>query len=106
MPETSTVLTRAQADELIAFLLSAAEITLREPVHYGPLRLIDAVSRLVGFMEENGAVVDGDFLADLKEEIDVKKQWSMWDKPGFYNFLREAPYSMARYATCEKANSE
>ncbi len=88
-----TVLTRAQADELISFLLSSAEITLREPIHYGPLRLVDAVSRLVGFMETNEAVQDGDFLADLKDEIDVKKQWCMWDKPGFYDFLRQTPRS-------------
>ena len=61
MSETNTtVLTRAQADELISFLLSSAEITLKEPIHYGPLRLVDAVSRLVGFMEDNGAVVDGE----------------------------------------------
>src|SRR5262245_24380444 len=62
------VLTRAQANELIAFLLSSAEITLKEPIHYGPLRLVDAVSRLIGFMEANGAVHDGEFLADLKDE--------------------------------------
>lgn len=93
----ATVLTRAQADELISFLLSSAEITLREPIHYGPLRLVDAVSRMVGFMETNGAVQEGDFLAGLKDEIDVKKQWCMWDKPGFYEFLRETPRAMAEY---------
>jgi hypothetical protein len=101
----ATVLTRAQADELISFLLSSAEITLREPIHYGPLRLVDAVSRLVGFMESNGAVQDGDFLSELKEEIDVKKQWCMWDKSGFYGFLRETPRAMAEYvgASAEEA---
>lgn len=93
------VLTRAQANELISFLLSSAEITLKEPIHYGPLRLVDAVSRLVDFMEANGAVVEGDFLASLKDEIDVKKQWCMWDKPGFYAFLRESPRAMAEYVT-------
>ncbi|MCA9860410.1 MAG: hypothetical protein KC438_11845 [Thermomicrobiales bacterium] len=100
MSETNTtVLTRAQADELISFLLSSAEITLKEPIHYGPLRLVDAVSRLVGFMEDNGAVVDGDYLADLKDEIDIKKQWCMWDKPAFYDFLRETPRGMAAHVT-------
>ncbi|HET9659010.1 MAG TPA: DUF6092 family protein [Thermomicrobiales bacterium] len=95
------VLTRDQADELISFLLSSAEITLKEPIHYGPLRLVDAVSRMIGFMEANGAVVDGDFLASLKDEIDIKKQWCMWDKPGFYDFLRQTPRTMAEYVTSQ-----
>jgi hypothetical protein len=99
MSDSRTVLTKDQANELISFLLSSAEITLKEPIHYGPLRLVDAVSRMIGFMEANGAVVDGEFLADLKDEIDVKKQWCMWDKPGFYEFLRETPRSMAEYVT-------
>ncbi len=106
MSENRTVLTRAQAEELISFLLSSAEITLREPIHYGPVRLVDAASRLIGFMETNGAVEDGAFLAELKDEIDVKKQWCMWDKPGFYGFLREAPRSMADYVMSEKETAE
>jgi len=101
MSESKTVLTQAQADELISFLLSSAEITIKEPIHYGPLRLVDAVSKLIGFMEANGAVVEGDYLAELKDEIDVKKQWCMWDKPGFYNFLRETPRGMAEYVTSQ-----
>ena len=99
MSDSRTVLTKDQANELISFLLSSAEITLKEPIHYGPLRLVDAVSRMIGFMEANGAVVDGEFLADLKDEIDVKKQWCMWDKPGFYDFLRQTPREMAEYVT-------
>jgi hypothetical protein len=101
MSEPKTVLTQAQANDLISFLLSSAEITIKEPIHYGPLRLVDAVSRMIGFMEANGAVAEGDFLADLKEEIDVKKQWCMWDKPGFYNFLRETPRGMAEYVSSQ-----
>lgn len=97
MNESKSVLTEAQANELISFLLSSAEITIKEPIHYGPLRLVDAVSRLIGFMEANGAVKEGAYLADLKVEIDVKKQWCMWDKPAFYNFLQDTPRGMAEY---------
>lgn len=99
MDESRTVITPEQANELISFLLSSAEITLKEPIHYGPLRLVDAVSRLIGFMEVNGTISEGDYLADLKAEIDIKKQWCMWDKPGFYDFLRQTPRSMANYVT-------
>ncbi len=107
MDEGKTVLTEAQAEELISFLLSSAEITIKEPIHYGPLRLVDAVSRMIGFMEDNGAVQEGDYLASLKHEIDVKKQWVMWDKPGFYTFLRETPRGMAEYvASRHEGDSE
>lgn len=106
MSESASVLTAEQANELISFLLSSAEITIKEPIHYGPLRLVDAASRLIGFMEANGAVEDGDYLAGLKDEIDVKKQWCMWDKPGFYDFLRQTPRSMAEYVTSIEAGAE
>jgi hypothetical protein len=88
-------LTEDQAMQLIAFLTSSAEITLQEPVHYGPLRLIDAVSRVIGFMLENGVCDDQGFYRDLKSEIDTKKLWCMWDKPAFYQFLRETPAKIA-----------
>jgi hypothetical protein len=101
MDEGKTVLTKAQAEELISFLLSSAEITIKEPIHYGPLRLVDAVSRMIGFMEDNGAVQEGEYLASLKDEIDVKKQWVMWDKPAFNNFLRETPRGMAEYVSSQ-----
>ncbi len=105
MDEQNAVLTEAQANELISFLLSSAEITLKEPIHYGPLRLVDAVSRLIGFMESNGAVPDDGYLANLKDEIDVKKQWCMWDKPAFYDFLRNAPRGMAEYVVTTSEGS-
>ena len=89
------VLTEEQAMQLLAFLTSSAEITLREPIHYGTLRLIDAASRLMGFMLENNPEVTADFLREFKDEIDLKKQWCMWDKPAYYGFLREAPGRVA-----------
>lgn len=104
MSEAPPILTKTQANELISFLLSSAEITIKEPIHYGPLRLVDAVSRMIGFMLENGAVVEGEYLATLKDEIDVKKQWCMWDKPGFYEFLRETPRGMAEYVVSQEGD--
>ena len=84
-----------QAFQLIAFLTSSAEISLQEPTHYGTLRLIDATSRLIGFMIENGYEDEDRFLANLKEEIDTKKLWAMWDQPAYYAFLRETPGKVA-----------
>ena len=91
----AAVLTEEQAMQMIAFLTSSAEMSLQEPVHYGTLRLIDATSRLIGFMLENGAPDQNGFFGNLKDEIDIKKLWSMWDLPGYYQFLRETPAKVA-----------
>jgi hypothetical protein len=64
-------------------------------VHYGTLRLIDATSRLIGFMLENGMSDETGFYRELKDEIDVKKLWSMWDLPGYFQFLRDTPPKVA-----------
>ena len=89
------VLSEKQALELIAFLSSSAEISLNEPTHYGTLRLVDAVSRLIGFMMENGVEQSPEFLQALKAEIDTKKVWCMWDLEGYYGFLHELPGKVA-----------
>lgn len=88
-------LTREQAMQLIAYLTSSAEISLQEPVHYGTLRLVDATSRLIGFMLENGEPDETGFFRALKDEIDVKKLWAMWDQPAYFQFLRETPAKVA-----------
>jgi len=91
----SGVLTEDQAMQIIAFLTSSAEMSLQDPVHYGALRLIDATSRLIGFMLENGVPDQNGFFHSLKDEIDTKKLWSMWDLPGYFQFLRETPAKVA-----------
>ncbi|MFT4040004.1 MAG: DUF6092 family protein [Thermomicrobiales bacterium] len=89
------VLSEEQAYRLIAYLTSAAEISLHEPTYYGALRLIDAASRLIGFMQEHDPDGVDPFLDELKAEYDTKKVWSMWDREAFYAFVREAPAQVA-----------
>jgi uncharacterized protein DUF6092 len=96
-PETG-VLTEEQALELIAFLASSAEISLTEPTHYANFRLIDATSRLIGFMLEHETPRTGAFLRAFKEEVDKKKVWMMWDEEAFFAFLRSAPALVAAEA--------
>jgi hypothetical protein len=91
----SSVLTEDQAMQLIAYLTSSAELSLQEPAHYGTLRLIDATSRLIGFMLDNGMSDETGFYREFKDEIDVKKLWSMWDLPGYFQFLRDTPAKVA-----------
>jgi hypothetical protein len=89
------VLTEEQALQMIAFLTSAAEISIHEPTYYGTFRLIDGASRLIGFMLENDPGRSEAFLRDLKTELDTKKVWMMWDREAYFDFLRQTPAVVA-----------
>jgi hypothetical protein len=91
----SCALTEEQALQLIAFLTSAAEISVHEPTYYGSFRLTDAASRMIGFMLENETPRTGPFLRELKTELDTKKVWMMWDREAFFDFLRTVPGQVA-----------
>ena len=94
-PAGQMVLTEEQAFDLLAYLFSAAEITMHEPTYYGTFRLVDAASRLMGHMLEHDSQRTGEFLRRFKEEVDVKKAWMMWDREAYYDFLRAAPAAVA-----------
>ena len=94
-PIRSCALTEEQALQLIAFLTSAAEISIHEPTYYGSFRLTDAASRMIGFMLENETPRTGPFLRELKTELDTKKVWMMWDREAYFDFLRAVPGQVA-----------
>jgi hypothetical protein len=61
---TTFVVTEDEALELLAFLVTAARTQLDEAAEYGPLRLLTAAGRLVGFAaarcsQETRALLDG-----------------------------------------------
>jgi hypothetical protein len=91
----SCVLTEEEALQLIAFLTSAAEISIHEPTYYGTFRLMDAASRLMGFMLKHETPRSEAFLRELKTEVDAKKVWMMWDREAYFTFLRETPGKVA-----------
>lgn len=100
MPDTSEsagscVLSEEQALQMIAFLTSAAEISIHEPTYYGTFRLVDAASRLITFMLEHETPRTGPFLRELKTELDTKKVWMMWDREAYFDFLRQTPAVVA-----------
>ncbi len=96
MPETqAAVLTEMQALELIAFMVSSAELCLREPIIYGTFRLVDGVSRLIAMMSEHNLPETGAFLDTLLAEIDAKKVLMMFDRPAYDDFLRGLPGKVA-----------
>jgi hypothetical protein len=95
----SGVLTEEEAMQVIAFLVSAAELCITEPTYYGTFRLVDAASRLIGFMLNHDPPSTGEFLQRFKEELDTKKVWMMWDREAYFDFLRSAPAQVAAEMT-------
>jgi hypothetical protein len=87
-------LTEQEAFELIAYLVSSAELTLIEPELYGVFRLLDAAGRLAERVAANRPDADPIF-ARLHAEIEQKKGWMMWDPPGFRAFAAELPRTVA-----------
>jgi hypothetical protein len=85
------VMTETEALKLLAYLTSSADISLFEPELYGPFRLIDAASQLAGCVLANDPGERREFWAALKTEIDQKKVWLMFDRPGFREFLAAMP---------------
>lgn len=89
------VVSEEEAYELLAHLVASAELCIREPYYYGTFRLIDAASKLMGFMLQHD--VDGSraWLESFKGEIDAKKEWMMWDREGYFAFLEGATGTVA-----------
>lgn len=72
----------------ILFLLTAARGCVDEPHMYGPLRLVDAASRIIGIYFDAGGMSD-EFLSKLKTKIDEKKYLVMESEDEFVKFIDE-----------------
>lgn len=99
-----TTLTEQQALELVAYLISAAEITLVEPDLYGVFRLLDAAGRLSGYVVANNPAA-APLFAHLHSEIEQKKGWMMWDPEGFRAFARALPAVVAQEIDASISNT-
>lgn len=91
---SQTGISEQQAVELLAYLLSAAELTLVEPDLYGVFRLLDAAGRLSACVIENNPAAPAIF-HEIQREIEQKKGWLMWDREGFRAFAAEMPRLIA-----------
>ena len=74
---------------LLAFLVTSARGCVDEPKLYGPFRLIDGASRLIGILEE--AHMADEFLVEVKRKMDEGKYkyliHEMDDQSKFIQFL-------------------
>jgi hypothetical protein len=71
---------------LATYLLTSARGCVDEPKLYGPLRLIEAISRLVALTVSTGSAKD-EFLIRAKERIDANKHLVMESEEEFTKFL-------------------
>lgn len=89
--------------DLLAYLVTAADLCTREPLHYGMVRLVDAAGRLARGLEAGGAAVDRSWLVALHTRIDSDKETLMWDRPTFERFLHEIAADVASALSAERS---
>ncbi len=90
------MLTEDEVFELLAFLVSSARLCVDEPKLYGTFRLVDAASRLLGFVLQSDQVQDKRSVQQLKDEIDEKKFLMTTDQEGYVKFLDDLTRKVAR----------
>ena len=90
------MLTEDEVFELLAFLVSSARLCVDEPKLYGTFRLVDAASRLLGFVLQSDQVQDKRSVQQLKDEIDEKKFLMTTYQEGYAKFLDDLTSKVAR----------
>ncbi|SFG38134.1 hypothetical protein SAMN05660649_01498 [Desulfotomaculum arcticum] len=81
--------------DLLGYVVSSAKELVVDPKLYGPLRLVDTASRLIGILMEEGR--SDDFLVSLKDYIDENKHLVMTDEAEFIAFLNELVVKVAEF---------
>ena len=73
--------------KLVTYMIVSAKGLVIEPKLYGPLRLIDSVSRLVDILNRKGLATKE--LLELKKKIDERKMVLMSSNEEFIKLLNE-----------------
>jgi hypothetical protein len=71
--------------DLVGYMITSARNLLDETPLYGPFRLVDAVSRLVGILEGEGKASPR--LLALQKRVEAGKYSVMRDQDEFHNYL-------------------
>jgi hypothetical protein len=94
-PPWTVTISEDEVLTVIGHLLSSAELCLYEPELYGSFRLLDATSRFLATLLSKDPAAGDAFLLRLKQEIDQKKLWMIYDDKGYRDFVQEAPALLA-----------
>jgi len=76
---------KSELFNLCAYIATSAEGLKDEPKDYGPLRLLELLSRLATLAAEYG----DSFLKGIAEEVDEKQGLVMTNRKAFYDFLEQ-----------------
>ncbi len=86
--------------ELVGYMVTSGRNLLTETPLYGPFRLVDAASRLISILEEEG--VESDRLQAMRTEIDAGKYSVMSDVEEFESFLDSLVDTLVDHADFEE----
>lgn len=81
--------------ELCAYIAASAEGLKDEPKDYGPLRLLEVLSRLANVAATE---YEDPFLREIAAEVDVKQDLVMTDKGAFYDYLGQLVVNFVKEA--------
>ncbi len=73
--------------DLALFLIMSARGCIDEPPLYGPLRLINAISKIADFPKYARCLKEDKFLIKMKKEIERNMDLVMYDQEEFKKFL-------------------
>jgi len=73
--------------EIMCYMAASARNCVDETKMYGPLRLVEAIGRIIDCLEEEGA--SSEELRAIREEIEAGKYLVMTDRDGFVKMLDE-----------------
>lgn len=90
--------------ELVGYMVTSGRNLIDETPLYGPFRLVDAASRLITILEEEG--VASSRLATIQEEIDNGKYSVMNSKQEFTSFLDSIVDVLVDYASLKKEGGD
>jgi len=86
--------------ELVGYMVTSGRNLLTETPLYGPFRLVDAASRLISILKEEG--VGSDRLQAMRTEIDAGKYSVMSDVEEFESFLDSLVDTLVDHADFEE----
>jgi len=86
--------------ELVGYMVTSGRNLLNETPLYGPFRLVDAASRLILILEEEG--VESDRLQAMRTEIDAGKYSVMSNVEEFESFLDSLVDTLVDHADFEE----
>jgi len=86
--------------DLVGYMVTSGRNLLNETPLYGPFRLVDAASRLILILEEEG--VESDRLQAMRTEIDAGKYSVMSNVEEFESFLDSLVDTLVDHADFEE----